>query len=958
MENLQSIINNSENALDYSSPFTYIEFVKLIGEENNIDIFISKYQEYLSSWCIKSKINSKEEIDTYIRDKMIGLLKSITLNYSSYEERDFLANVDWENEDTIKALIPFYVRKLKEITDYYRTKRDSVSQIINKVRLKGSSKSIEEIIYDSIFNFVFGENYEIQMNEIRRNISISIENYVDIYSEYFDIPRDKKPSLASRQEMLSANMNDVDWRNYLRINEAISNILYSGYVYLKEIPLIAKLSLDLSQDCVGELATLRQELIEQKTLCQIPLTEQVALKRKFYEKFLGCTLYYLYCDNNKNVTMDELVRPSNPSGNLLNASNPDTATIESKELKLLSKIGLFFKPDKTSILKVNAKSYTWTIDEDKLKANTFYVFPDPNKYGQIGNNKDENYPLIMYYDLDFDIKNISSGFSCNDPLILLDGQTFSSYYTKQQDEFKIIDNKNYDYLFTSLYNKGIITKYQQDVYGNSFALFKRYEIQKDESGNVTIIINLPSNIIPDSFDMDNSEEFDGSGSNGVSTQNNPLIINGGYFEDPENIGHYDSEGNYIAGKPFDYNIKKTIDDYFHFSGVKMYNTDEFLVRNELLFKHLNFGDFSIPKTSIKFIDHFEYQADNSIDGQGTSDNDIIMNVIEELGTELISDLDNSNIIINQTTEDDFLDIESEYGSLYIKSSNSLTEKPKILDLKCLDKYKNENGIVEVFDFYVIRNTLILKCKNSWILIPYQFNTGEDIKENFGLNDMIKIDFNDSIVSKPLYNESDGCIYFCILYKINEMEKSSFIPIIKKVDLNNYLLTDSVNGFISMELDDSFLLDEHKKNLYFYIKSHNNNYDLYKNICDGTEEVIVDLNMTYKEIKDIVMEYVFNENYNMENFVFNWNEMKNQDVIFSYNNNLNTFLLTYIVYDNMMRPFLYEHTFKLDDNKFFNQTLKTNVYSDFERSIYYSEFLDSGYVKNEDFKSNYFFEEIT
>ena len=123
-------------------------------------------------------------------------------------------------------------------------------------------------------------------------------------------------------------------------------------------------------------------------------------------------------------------------------------------------------------------------------------------------------------------------------------------------------------------------------------------------------------------------------------------------------------------------------------------------------------------------------------------------------------------------------------------------------------------------------------------------------------------------------------------------------------------------------------------------------------------MVVDLNMSYKEMKSIIMEYIFNENYNMENFVFNWNEMENSNIVFSYNNNLNTFLMTYMVYDNMMRPFLYEHTFKLDDNKFFNETLKTNVYSDFERSIYYSEFLDSGYVKNEDFKSKYFFEEIS
>jgi hypothetical protein len=209
--------------------------------------------------------------------------------------------------------------------------------------------------------------------------------------------------------MLSANMNDVDYRMYLEIELVVSEILFSGNVMLEEIPLIAQLGVDLSASCVGDMLALKNTMVANTTINQVDLNEQIALKRRLYEKFLGCDLYYLYVDLQGEVTMDVLCRANNPTGNLLNCGTPDTATIQSDSLELLSHIGLFFKPDKTSILKVNAKDYTWTVDTDKLTQDTVYIFPDPNKYGDIGNNKSDSYPLIMEYKLDWDIKNLTSG---------------------------------------------------------------------------------------------------------------------------------------------------------------------------------------------------------------------------------------------------------------------------------------------------------------------------------------------------------------------------------------------------------------------------------------------------------------------------------------------------------------------------------------------------------------------
>jgi hypothetical protein len=194
-------------------------------------------------------------------------------------------------------------------------------------------------------------------------------------------------------------------------------------------------------------------------------------------------------------------------------------------LELLSHIGLFFKPDKTSILKVNAKSFVWSVDESALQNDTMYVFPDPSKYGDIGNNKSAQYPLIMEYKLDYDVRNMSSGESVNDPLMLLGDQGWRSYYSKQDDDFKLIDNKNYEHSFTYLANRGFIHKYQTDIWGNQFGILKGCSVEttEDENGNTKITsITLPSHY------MSSELTFEGTTFNDTGA----ILFNGGYFEDP------------------------------------------------------------------------------------------------------------------------------------------------------------------------------------------------------------------------------------------------------------------------------------------------------------------------------------------------------------------------------------------------------------------------------------------
>ena len=247
---------------------------------------------------------------------------------------------------------------------------------------------------------------------IKRDLVVSVENYIDTYSDYFDIPREEKVDTDSRSKMLNqlldeleaqnaltediyvssenedsltinfdtpiiqpfgrmrssndedvveeviedtsvqqnishnsskstsvatsladnANKNDVDYKVFLEdTSMLVADMLFSGDVHLKELPLVAQLSVDLSQKCVGDMLALKNQLLKDTTVGNVDLEERIELKKQLYEKFIGVDIWYAYVDPNGDVKIDELCRAKNPTGNLLNVISSDSATIEKND---------------------------------------------------------------------------------------------------------------------------------------------------------------------------------------------------------------------------------------------------------------------------------------------------------------------------------------------------------------------------------------------------------------------------------------------------------------------------------------------------------------------------------------------------------------------------------------------------------------------------------------------------
>lgn len=947
LEDLPSIINGLSFAKDRERVFTYIEFVKMFGYENDPNVFINYYKDYVTKWAeIKnSEITVSDE--DFIFSKMVEILKSITLDYSSYEEQDFIAHLNLSNKSHIKALSAMYSRKIRQITEFYRKKRNESVLIVNRNSIKGSSKSIQEIIYEKVFDYIFSDkNIVPSYKDIKRDLLVTVENYVDTYSEYFDIPRTKEFTDKSRREMLSANMNDVDYRTYLEIELVVSEILYSGNVLLEEIPLIAQLGIDLSQNCVGDMLALKNSLMANTTINQVDLNEQVALKRKLYEKYLGCDLWYLYVDLQGNVTIDKLCEADNPTGNLLNCGSPDSAVTPSNEYELLSHIGLFFKPDKTSILKINARDYTWSVDETKLIKDTVYIFPDPNSYGDIGNNKDGGYPLIMEYKLDWDVRNLSSGTSFNDPLLFVGGQTWQSYYSKQDDDFKNLKNIDWEYSFTYLANQGFLAKYQKDIWGNEFGILKgceRSTVTKiDENGNE---VTVPKITIKGKGYKD--EMVYGVNEDSLNTK--PRLLNGGYFENPlypgkltvvDGVSKWVYQNSEDKVQPFNFKQRKVLSDDYRWSGIQTLGIDknkEPIEFSPSLYdvNYINFGEFGSHE-GIEYVDHFMMVPDNYKDV--VEDDKVITEVLQHFfSVNLLENPEQSDIEFETSEDVTYEEIEEMEGDLFIKIVGDMYAKP--IPLKEAFPWL---GDIKIKNFAVYRDVLILETREKFIFVPYTYD-GSEIKNNLGLRGLLTFPKTkrtrqtsslETLPTKMLFVEKESVFYILQMEEWKQLEASSdekrtlILPSIYCFNPTDYTLKSTI-----------CLFDESYRSVF------EENYLNWQKTFDGYMDKKIQLIGDGELLKNDIENGLHQNVLDFEVPVCDKNSYGN--LMFSYNSAIGTYLISYVIMDENGTPYIYEHKFKITSQEDFEDSLKTNVYTIKELKVdEENKLLDVYWVKNE------------
>lgn len=491
--------------LDSQSPFNFYDFLKYSQETLTSSQYNTAYQQYLVEWANVKKYN-KQQSTELIGERYVELLKDISLNYLTYEERRFISLADLNDPADLDVIIPFYSRKIREICNFYTSKREKIKNRIEVVKQKGSRNSLEQAVFEALTEYIFVSDDvdlvnnvpALKVENIITTLKIEIEELYDLYSSYLDNSPKKTYSDYSvktelRQQLYTSNINDIDADIFLNFDEAVKRyILEHLNIYLTE--LYKNFTINYNLDAINLDCKEGSKLYDLITTNRANATTMLNLKKQLIEKYMGSDLYYVKTGSTtSDVTSGILVEASNPMGNLLNRHYPSTASVEEEsELYTIRNIGYFFRPEKNGLLYFSVPESRYKINTSKLSANQVYVFPDPNLYGNttgLTNETDTNYPLTHITNYESSVKNAGSFFAEGDINVNPFKQSFFPYYSKNQINNNI--QTNYAGLSTnlaSIVDRGVCTQWTSDVYGNQYGLFKRTPKRQlvDERSETTV----------------------------------------------------------------------------------------------------------------------------------------------------------------------------------------------------------------------------------------------------------------------------------------------------------------------------------------------------------------------------------------------------------------------------------------------------------------------------------------
>jgi len=417
---------SNRDALDKFSPYSFIQFIQTVTQEYDPDTLTAFYGVYLNKW--NSKINTKEtDNSNIIIDRYKDFLKDITLNFSTNAEKRFLTQIDFNDSYDLQIAISFFSKKIRDIISYYKKKRNLLHYSVTKAKVKGSNLGIEQAAKDIIIDFLENRStaaLDYNIDTVKNNLSISLTEYFDNFSQYFNRPPDAKEygRNFTQYDPSSPPTDNI----FLTSDEVLLQQVFAG----------------VGQDI--------QELKESNQLFQN--------KRKQTEKFIGADFYYLASDYKGDATIGKLFEADKPYGNFLNQDYPTTASVFSDDIISERNLG-FFRPHNSSIVVIQGKRIDY-FTKGTYPPNTLYIFPDPNLYT---NNQNV---LTFIVDTSRSVNNTSKGIAINQPNTDKEGTSFLGYNSEIAEDRDLNTDLSY------LYDDGYIDDSKQDIFGNIFGLVK------------------------------------------------------------------------------------------------------------------------------------------------------------------------------------------------------------------------------------------------------------------------------------------------------------------------------------------------------------------------------------------------------------------------------------------------------------------------------------------------------
>ena len=426
-----------------------------------------------------------------------------------------MSNINFEDNQSLDIAIPFFTKKIKKICQYYAQNRDTLSTGVIRSNLRGSDFGIETLIKKEIVAILQNNDFESvgvnlpSLSSILPDFHVQIDDTYDTQQYYFDIDPESNYQAydvqdPERQKFFGLDSTLVDDTSIFDLNQAIINAIKSYPFFLKELGLTNfTVNFNLSATNYSYLGSRDFQNYDNNSQ---PANTNVYQYKKLYEKNLGNKLLALTGQYLLNPLSSYALIPLYPYQNILNRRFPTVAHTPEIALSQREKyLGNFFTKDNLGILFWNTYKKEYSFSRF-LSAGEVILIPDP----EVGSNasglslSDKTLSGINYLvDLQWNRYDWSNDYAFgkiySDPKIhkffaytgkteisedsdegisrITDYQDFwnDNIIWKNRDVFEFSGDDYYPlderkkYL---LYNKGILTKYKTDIFGNHYGLFK------------------------------------------------------------------------------------------------------------------------------------------------------------------------------------------------------------------------------------------------------------------------------------------------------------------------------------------------------------------------------------------------------------------------------------------------------------------------------------------------------
>jgi hypothetical protein len=180
---------------DNSSPYSFTDWYSAHqfitpGQEYNL------YNDYLTNW-FKNKSSQPSSTSAQLQLNYLALLKQLQLFFSKEETENWYNNVDVTNEKELLLSIPYFAKKLKEISLYYLQLRKTIKETRLNYKQIGTNFGITQQVQNYLLN-----NYTQKPNSVvtlpatiwnnipalsavNGSINVEIEELYDAHN-YFD----------------------------------------------------------------------------------------------------------------------------------------------------------------------------------------------------------------------------------------------------------------------------------------------------------------------------------------------------------------------------------------------------------------------------------------------------------------------------------------------------------------------------------------------------------------------------------------------------------------------------------------------------------------------------------------------------------------------------------------------------------------------------------------------------